>query len=90
MLEYSQQLEVDRSSSGFPCSSQFVVWRYAGGKPSVIVLSAPHMIDGQEYPRGAEVSLSKDGEVIDWQLVNLDSGQCYKQRIYGVFEVDWQ
>ncbi|MBE9122167.1 hypothetical protein IQ269_15475 [Tychonema sp. LEGE 07199] len=90
LLEYSQRLDADRSIEGFPCSSQFVVWRYASGKPSIIVLSAPHTINGQEYPRGAKVYLNEDGEVIDWELVNLDSGKRYKQQIYGVFEIDWQ
>ncbi len=90
LLEYSQKLDADRSIEGFPCCSQFVVWRYPDGKLSVIVLSAVHTIDGQEYPRGAEVYLNEDGEVIDWQLVNLDSEKRYKQKVYGIFELDWE
>ncbi|WP_293332625.1 hypothetical protein [Microcoleus sp. CAWBG58] len=90
LLEYSHEIDADRIIEGFPCTSHFVVWRYAGGKPSVILLSAPHTINGQEYPRGAEVYLSEDGEVIDWYLVDLDSGNRYKQRSYGVFELDWE
>lgn len=89
LLEYSQKLDADKIIEGFPCSSLFDVWRYAGGKPSVIVLSAPHSIGGQEYPRGAEVYLDEGGEVIDWHLVDIDSGNRYKQRVYGVFEVEW-
>jgi len=90
LLEYSESLDADRLIEEFPSSSQFDVWRYANGRPSLIVLSSPHMINGEKYPRGAKVSLNNDGEVIDWQLVNLDSEQGYKQRVFGVFEVDWQ
>ncbi|MCU0541636.1 MAG: hypothetical protein MUE44_05525 [Oscillatoriaceae cyanobacterium Prado104] len=89
LLEYSQELDADRIIEGFPCSSLFNVWRYAGGKPSVVVLSAVHSIGPQEYPRGAELFLDENGEVIDWYSVDVDSGNLYKQRSYGVFEVSW-
>ena len=78
LLEYSESLDMDRLVEGLPCSSQFVVWRYANGRPSLIVLSSSHLIGEQEYPRGAKVFLNEDGEVIDWRLVDLESRQRYK------------
>lgn len=88
LLEYSESLDMDQWFEGLPCSSQFDLWRYAGGRPSLIVLSSSHVIRGKEYPRGAEIFLNQDGEVIDWQLVDLDSEQR-KQRVSGFFQVDW-
>ena len=89
LLEYFESLDMDRLVEGLPCSSQFVVWRYANGRPSLIVLSSSHVIRRKEYPRGAEVFLNKDGEFIDWRLVDLESGQHYKQRVFGAIEGEY-
>ncbi|NJL91647.1 MAG: hypothetical protein HC916_19110 [Coleofasciculaceae cyanobacterium SM2_1_6] len=89
LLEYSQFLDRDQWIEGLPCSSQFFVWRYASGRPSVIVLSSNHVINGEEYPRGAKIFLNEDGEIIDRQLLNLDSAHRYKQQVSGIFEINW-
>ena len=53
------------------------------------MLSSSHVIRRKEYPRGAEVFLNKDGEFIDWRLVDLESGQHYKQRVFGAIEGEY-
>ncbi|HEY9420261.1 MAG TPA: hypothetical protein VIW92_02515 [Thermoanaerobaculia bacterium] len=88
LLEYSQRLESDGIVEGLPCSAAFHVWRYPGGQPSLVVLAAPHVIGGQEYPRGAEIAMAEDGEVLDAHVLDLDSGWRYQQRVFGVYEAD--
>jgi hypothetical protein len=90
LLEYSQRLEVDQLVEGLPCSAVFNVWRYLSGRTSLVVLSSPSLISGQEYPRGAEVAMDENGQVISWRGIDLDSGRRYKQRVFGVFEAGWQ
>ena len=86
LLEYSRQLAADQLVSGLPCSAEFRIWQYSCGRPSMVVLSAPSLIDGQEYARGSVLYMDVDGQVLDCQVVDLDSGRKYRQRVFGVYE----
>lgn len=90
LLEYSQRLSSDEQVEGLPCSAAFDVWRYPSGRPSLIVLASPQILGGQEYPRGAEIALTEDGEILGCQVMDLDSGWRYQRRVFGVFEADWE
>lgn len=90
LLEHSRRLMGDQLVGGLPCSPEFNVWLYPDGRPSVLVLSAPSFVDGEEYPRGTELFLQEDGQVIDYCVVDLDSGRRYKMRVFGVYEAPFE
>ena len=90
LLEYSQRLDSDQLVAGLPCCALFEVWRYPSGQPSFVVLSDSCAIGGQEYPRGSEIAMEESGEVIRSHIADVDSGRRYKQRVFGVFEADWE
>ncbi|MCD6050077.1 MAG: hypothetical protein K0Q55_1480 [Verrucomicrobia bacterium] len=86
LLEYSHQLNEDQTVDGFPCSAQFRVWLYPSGSLSTAVLASSSVIKGQEFPRGTELFLEEDGQMLKHNQVNLDPGRQYKQRVFGVYE----
>ena len=86
LLEHSEALAADALVEGVPCAAACPVWRYASGRLSLAVLSAPHAVGGAEYPRGTQLSFGEDGGVIGSVRVDLDSGQRYKHRAFGVYE----
>ena len=83
LLEHSGRLSADQPVGGLPCSAEFHVWLYPGGRLSAVVLAAPALVGGREYPRGAELFLGENGQVLDCRLVDLDSGRRYQQRVFG-------
>jgi hypothetical protein len=85
LLEYSRSLTSDQRVGGLTCAAAFRAWHYASGRPSVVVLARPSTVGGATYPRGAELFLDKGGAVVRWYPVDLDSGQRYKQRVFGVY-----
>ena len=90
LLEHSQRLLMDQPVGGLPCSAQFRVWLYPGGRPSVVVLAEQSVLSGRAYPRGAELFLDEDLQILDWQMADLDSGRRYKDRVFGVREAPFQ
>jgi hypothetical protein len=90
LLEHSRRLSADQPVGGLPCSAEFHVWVYPGGRPSVVVLAAASPIGGREYPRGAELFLDEDGQVLDSRVVDLYSGRRYQQRVFGVYETPFE
>jgi hypothetical protein len=90
LLEYSKSLTSDQHVRGLPCAAAFDVWLYASGRPSVVVLASASTVGGVAYPRGAELFLDEGGGVLRWYAVDLDSGQRYKQRVFGVFEAPFE
>jgi hypothetical protein len=86
LLEHSHRLAADQSVGGLPCSAAFDAWLYPDGRPSVVVLASSVVIDGQEFPRGAQLFFEEDGTVLDWHQADLDSGRRYMQRVFGVYE----
>ena len=86
LLEYSRALSADQMIGGFPCAAAFDVWLYPVGRPSVVVLASPTVISGREYPRGTQLFFDEDGQVFESWLMDLDSGQKYKQRVFGAYE----
>ena len=86
LLEHSLSLASDEQVGGLPCAASFRVWLHAGGGLSVAVLAAPSVVNGEAYPRGAELFLDEGGRVLRWGVADLDSGQQYKQRVFGAFE----
>jgi hypothetical protein len=71
---------------GLICAAAFRVWLYASGRPSVVVLACAAAVGGTTYPRGTELFLGEEGVVLDSNAADLDSGQRYEQRVFGVFE----
>jgi hypothetical protein len=90
LLELSLRLSADQPVGGLPCSAEFHVWLYPGGRPSVVVLAVPSLIGGREFPRGAELFLDEDGQVLDCRVVDLDTGRRYQQRVFGVYEAPFE
>jgi hypothetical protein len=90
LLEHSLRLSADQSVGGLPCSAEFLVWLYPDGPPSMVVLAAPALIGGREFPRGAELSFDEQGQVLDCRFVDLDSGRRYKHRVFGVYEAPFE
>ena len=86
LLEYSRQLATDQVVGRLHCSAERRIWLYPSGHPSSVVLAAPSLIGGQEYARGSELFLEEDGDVLEFNVVDLDSGRKYKQRVFGVYE----
>lgn len=86
LLEFDERLERDTVLDGLPCAADFPVWRYANGRLSYIVLSAPFAVGGHNYPRGTQLFFEEDGRVINTYTVDLDSGRRYKVRVFGVYE----
>jgi hypothetical protein len=89
LLEYSEQLERDAVLGGLPCDADIEIWRYPDGRPSLVVLASAFALGGQVYPRGTELHLSPDGEVVHSVALNLEPGRRYKQRVFGVYEASW-
>jgi hypothetical protein len=90
LLEYSKSLTSDQRVGGLTCAAAFRVWLYASGRPSAVVLASASTVGGVTYPRGAELFLDEGGGVLRWYAVDLDSGQRYKQRVFGVFEAPFE
>jgi hypothetical protein len=90
LLEHSRRLETDQTLGGLPCSAAFHVWLYPDGRLSVVVLAAPAVVGGREYPRGAQLFLDEGGQVLGWQQVDLDSGHRYQQRVFRVYEAPFE
>jgi hypothetical protein len=90
LMEHSRRLEADQPVGGLPCSGEFHAWLYPDGCPSVVVLAAPAVVGGREYPRGAELFIDEGGQVLNWRQVDLDSGRRYKQRVFGVYEAPFE
>jgi hypothetical protein len=90
LLEHSLSLEADESVGGLPCSAAFPAWLYPDGRPSLVVLASPAVVAGREYPRGAELFLEEDGQVLQWHQADLDSGRRYKGRVFGVYEASFE
>jgi hypothetical protein len=86
LVEHSKSLTSEERVGGLICAAAFRVWLYASGRPSVVVLGRAATVGGTTYPRGAELFLNEGGSVLRWYAVDLDSGQRYKQRVFGVFE----
>ena len=89
LLEYSERLKADAVIDGFPCCSLFEVWRYANGRLSRFVLSAACRIRGVACARGTEILLGRRGALIRHQVLHVDTGTRYQQRVFGVIEADW-
>ena len=89
LLEHSERLERDTVVGGLPCAADFTIWRYASGRPSLVVLASPFAIRGRTYPRGGELHMAPDGEVIHFVVVDVESGQRYRRRAFGVYEASW-
>jgi len=89
MVEYSRQLQSDTLLGEFYCSALFNVWLYSTGNPSLVVLAAPVVLNGQQYPRGSELALNDDGTVARCGSADLDSTQRYKQKIHGAIEISF-
>src|SRR5579871_851670 len=70
LLEYSTYLDTDQNICGVPCAADFDVWRYVNGRLSRIVLASSALIVGQEYIRGTEISFDRNGEVIDFHVMD--------------------
>lgn len=90
VLEHSETLAEDTVIDGLPCAAEFPIWRYAGGRLSLVVLSTAHAVDGANYPRGAQLFFDEDGAVIASIRVDLDSGRRYKHRVFGVYEAAFE
>ena len=90
LLEFSLHLESDQVVGGLACASAFRVWQYPDGRPSIVVLASPSIIGRRQFPRGAELFLDEDGEVLEWRQAELDSGQRYMPRVFGVHEAAFQ
>ena len=90
LLEYSRQLPADQIIDGLPCAAEFNIWLYPSGRLSRAVLASSSVVDQQEFTRGTELFLGEDGEVIQSYCVDLDSGERYKQRIFGVYEAQFE
>ena len=90
LLEHSLRLSEDQLVGSLPCSAKFLVWLYPGGGPSVVVLAAPSLIAGREFPRGAELFLDEDGQVLDFRVVDLDTGRRFMHRVFGVYEAPFE
>jgi hypothetical protein len=90
LLEYSERLDCDKVIDGLPCSVEFHIWRYADGRPSLVVLAAATTIGDQVYPRGADLQFDESDNVIGYIKVDLDSGHRYQQRVFGVYEAPFE
>ena len=90
LLEHSRRLGEDQSVGPFFCAADYRVWLYPNGRPSVVALAAACQVDGREYPRGTELFLEEDRRVLDTRPVALDSGQRYKQRVFGAYEAPFE
>ena len=86
LLEYSRSLNSDGWVGGLACAAAFRVWLYAGGRPSVVVLASASTVAGVTYPRGTELFLDEGGGVLRRYTADVDSGEQYKQRVFGVLE----
>lgn len=90
LLEHSRRLSADQTIAGIPCTAQFDAWLYPSGRLSTAVLASASVVEGREFPRGTELFLGEDGEVLEFNSVDLDSGQRYKQRVFGVYEAAFE
>lgn len=86
LLEYEERLDRDAALDGLPCAAAVPIWRYANGRLSMVVLSAPCAVGGQIYPQGTRLFFEEDGSVINSYTVDLDSGRRYRVRVFGVYE----
>lgn len=90
VLEYSTTLTADQQIHGLPFAAAFRVWRYASGRPSTGVLASPAIIANTGYPRGTELFLNRRGRVLRHYHFDLDSGEIYKQRLTGRFDLPFE
>ena len=90
MLERSYQLNAGQMIGGLPCAAEFDVWLYPLGQPSVAVLASSSVVGGREFPRGTELILGEDGQVLESHQVDLDSGKQYRQRVFGSYEAPFE
>jgi hypothetical protein len=90
LLEQSRRLAVDQPIGGLLCSAEFRVWLYPCGQPSSVVLAESSWIGDREYPRGSELFLDNTGQVLDFWVVDLDSGRQYAQRVFGLYEAPFE
>lgn len=90
LLERSHRLNHDQTVNDIPCMFQYPIWLYANGRPSVVILAAPWVFGGQEYPRGTELFLGEDGHILNFYHRDLDSGRGFMWRVFGVFEAGFE
>lgn len=90
LIEYSRHLPTAQTIEGLHCAAEFDVWFYPSGRLSVAVLASPSVVGGRKFPRGTELFLDKDGQVVESIQLNVDWGRRYKQRVFGVYEAPYQ
>ncbi len=90
LIEHSHHLPTDRTIDGLHCAAEFNIWFYPSGRLSAAVLASPSVIGGREFTRGSELFFAEDGQVVEFTQLDLDSGQKYKQRVFGVYEAPFQ
>jgi hypothetical protein len=90
LIEYSRQLQSDEIINGINCSGNFNVWLYPSGRLSTAILASRLVIGSKEYNRGTELFLDESGSVIESNIMDIDFGVRYKQRIFGRFETSFQ
>jgi len=90
LLEHSRRLSANQTIAGLPCAVEFDAWFYPSGRLSTAVLASPSVVGGREFPRGTELFLGEDGEVLQFNPVDLNSGQRYKQRVFGAYEAPFE
>jgi len=90
LQEHSRRLNANETIAGLPCAAEFDAWFYPSGRLSTAVLASPSVVGGREFPRGTELFLGEDGEVLHFYPVDLNSGQRYKQRVFGVYEAPFE